>query len=449
MIKIDIIAFIEWLKERWHSRLSIFFLSVVCILFLILFLSGVEFTKISSEKIGLILLIVIIVFFAWFFTTRVPKTENGKIGLIIAISTENKSQYNKLKSDFTETLHKFISQGNLKYQFHVIVYPEYYSRKLIDQLTAIEYLKKSEAHFMLFGRCRERNINNKQHFVLDLQGVVTHVPLPENTRKLFSAEFSELLPNRLTLALENDLFSFEFASDYISIVARYIVATASLLSADFEYSKTLFSSLRVELSKININIPAIVKIKQRIPQRLADTIVTIAHLKYIIFNNSKNISYLDEMGIALSELEKIPYDHYGGHLLRAAFIFLKYSDTKKALHEINRCKGNQDGAWMFSYSFLKAYDGDLKLAHNKYKNAFKSNYADSVPLECEEFIIDILEREPNKYQLYYCLGLINYFAKNDYPTAKKDFELFIKYCDPEKFTEQINYAREYISSIKM
>jgi hypothetical protein len=96
---------------------------------------------------------------------------------------------------------------------------------------------------------------------------------------------------------------------------------------------------------------------------------------------------------------------------------------------------------------LKAYDGDLRLANSKYKAAFKSEYADSVPIECEEFITDVLAREPDKVQFYYCLGLINYFAKKDYSSAKKDFELFLKTGDPEKFVEQRHLANNYLSEI--
>jgi hypothetical protein len=448
MLKIDFVSFLEWIKERWHSRYVLLILLLVTPLTLLIFFSNIDLNKLSGPNIILIIFILSFVCLIWIITTRVPKTSNNKIGFVLAISTENQKQFIKLKSDFIDNLNKFSSQGNLSYQYQYIIYPEYYAKKLKSQEIAIEYLKKSRAHFLLYGQCRERNIDGKEHTVLDLNGAVSHRPLPEIVQKQFAAEFTELLPNRLAISKENDLFSFECASDWVSLVARYIVATASLLSGDFEYSRSLYIALRNELKRINTNIPSIVKIKVRLAPRLADTIATIARIKYLKYKIERDEKYLDEMGNELQQLEKVPSDHYGGHLLRATYYFLKFRDTKRALREIKSCKDVQDGAWLFSYAFLKAYNGDLRLAHSKYKSALKHVYAESVPLECEEFINDILQVEPHKYQLYYCLGVINFEVKNDYATAKKDFEIFLSSGIQSEFVEHRKLAKEYIFQIE-
>jgi len=50
-----------------------------------------------------------------------------------------------------------------------------------------------------------------------------------------------------------------------------------------------------------------------------------------------------------------------------------------------------------------------------------------VPIQTEEFIQEILEQEPSKTQLHFCLGLINFYAKEDYGAAERDLARFLEY----------------------
>ena len=57
---------------------------------------------------------------------------------------------------------------------------------------------------------------------------------------------------------------------------------------------------------------------------------------------------------------------------------------------------------------------------------FKGKVKDvTVPVQCEEFIQVALETEPEKVQLHYCSGLINYHAKKDSAGAIRDFTTFL------------------------
>jgi len=449
-MKFDLIQFINWLSERWHSRYSILLLCAVVLLSSIIYLSGVNFNAITLLKWITIALILLLLYGFWFFTTKVPQRTPGKIGFIVAICTENQKQYKRITEDFIEKLRQDVARGNLKYAFEIIVYPEYYSKKLKDQNTVREYLSKSNAQFCVYGRCRERNISGKQHFVIDLQGAVAHKPLPQDIQNKFSSEFTELLPNRLAITEENDLFEFEIASELVNIVSRYIVGIASFFSGDFEYTRSLFVSLLNELRNIRTDLPNIITIKRRLPQRLSEVLYQIALSYYRLYRNQKKEIYFNNMGNTLIELSKVPYDLYGGHLLYAIYLFLKNNTTKEALKEISQCKSNKmDGTWLYSYAFLKAYDGDLNMAHKRYVSAFrKYPYEDAIPLDCEEFIHEILSRQPDKYQLFYCLGLINYFAKDDYLAALKDFEQFLQLDSTNQYAAQGLLARKYIDEIK-
>lgn len=78
----------------------------------------------------------------------------------------------------------------------------------------------------------------------------------------------------------------------------------------------------------------------------------------------------------------------------------------------------------------------------------KGNVTPSTPLDAEIFIGDVLEAEPDKIQLWYCLGMINYFCKGDIHSAKKDFLRFIELASKnERFNTSVKFAQEYLSEI--
>ena len=67
-----------------------------------------------------------------------------------------------------------------------------------------------------------------------------------------------------------------------------------------------------------------------------------------------------------------------------------------------------------------------------------------ISFELEEFIDWALANEPDKYQLHFCLGLINLKLKNDALTATKDFERFLTKLETDKYPELKVLAQRYI-----
>ena len=60
----------------------------------------------------------------------------------------------------------------------------------------------------------------------------------------------------------------------------------------------------------------------------------------------------------------------------------------------------------------------------------------------------VLEQEPDKIQLHFCLGLVNFLGKGDYARALQDFEKFLEAASKEQFEEQIRLAEAYIGNIR-
>jgi tetratricopeptide (TPR) repeat protein len=129
--------------------------------------------------------------------------------------------------------------------------------------------------------------------------------------------------------------------------------------------------------------------------------------------------------------------------------FLLRRDLDGAQKLISSCKRFPDTTWRYSAAFLAAYSGDLQTAWSHYQKAFANPPSDpSVPNQCESFIKGILEIEPHQYQLWYCLGLINFRAKNDLEAARNDFRVFLQHTEKSKFSPQEKIAAKYIRKIE-
>jgi hypothetical protein len=60
----------------------------------------------------------------------------------------------------------------------------------------------------------------------------------------------------------------------------------------------------------------------------------------------------------------------------------------------------------------------------------------------------MLEREPDKIQLHFCSGLINFYAKRDYAGAVRDFDLFLGQCPPPRFQRQQVRAQQLLNDAR-
>jgi len=162
----------------------------------------------------------------------------------------------------------------------------------------------------------------------------------------------------------------------------------------------------------------------------------------------KPANYLEDMRRFLDVVQEIDPSHYGGHLLRGIYIFLSSRDIESAKKEIKKAKNSRDAAWLWSSAFLDAYDGRLEDAHKTYQRAFRSLVSDDTALQVETFIVDVLSLEPDKIQLWYCLGMVNYFYKEDLESARRDFSKFLEQEESiGSFPKSVELANKYLAEL--
>lgn len=441
---------INWFYEKWERKSTLVILIIIITLFFSFKFISNDINDLSIYELIIIILFDIFIYLLWLQSTGIPKAKKGTIGFAIAIFCETKDQKEHIASDFISTIRNLINAQNHIFKFSLIEISEFHSRQIKNFEDVTLLRKKARCHYIIYGSAKLREINGKQNHILNLEAQIAHKPMPDQLSKNFSKEMQEVFPRRLSIDTKNDLITFEFTSEWIESVSKYIIGIASCLSGDDIYAESLFISILKNQRLKDCDLPPIKKIRQRTPIRLGEIYAFRAIKKYERWRKSRTPDALKEVLGQLTKLRKIYPSNYTGRLLAAICHFVFNRDITKAMRELKKCRNINDGTWAYSYAFLFAYQGEMKKARRIYKTAFAYSCNPEVYLQTEEFILWVLEQEPDKIQLYFCLGLINQHGKIDKIQAIKDFKTFLdKRSEAGKtFLIEEQLAKRYIKNIE-
>ena len=292
-----------------------------------------------------------------------------------------------------------------------------------------------------------RDLPGGASHVVDLRGVVRHAPIKREWSKALGAEFGAVLPNRFLVATEGDVFAFQFAARHIDAVSLYVIGTAAFLSNDLEVAEQLLIGAESRLPGADRGSRS--ALRDRVRRRISEVYKVRLARQIRRHTRTRDVAAIREAEEVVGKLRQYAQDDYGVHMMAAMAAFALRRDMETARREIRACRRSPDSAWRYSEAFLYAYDGDLQRAYESYRRAFGSPLGDPTVLtQCEEFIQGIVEEEPERQWLYYCLGLINYRGKDDPVAALRDFRRFVDKVDGERFGEHVAYARRWIDEIE-
>lgn len=439
---------LEFAKERWHSRTGL----AVSLAFVAVGLT-ITFADINLSTVSLVewLLIVaaLLVLAVLWFMTRLPRVSKGKVGFGIAIEFEDSEPAKQVRSDFVVALRELVQNSpRFRHEFVVVEFSQSVAKVLTDQQRAERVARQSNLSFLLWGRARLRTFASGPSHLIDLHCLVRHGPIAAERSREFSEEFASILPRFIVQG--GNVFAFEFAARHLDAAARFIIGTAAALSNDFRYAEELLLDAEARLQQYvgRAEGTPVAVLLDRVKRRIVDLYqewLTCLARRHIATRDDAILQQHDEIA---KKLQRYQPDNYSAHLAAAISAFALRGDIGAARREIAECRGSSDATWRYSEAFLYAYDGDLESAYGSYRAALQSPLDDpTVPTQCEEFIQGVIDREPHRQWLFYCLGLINHRAKGDLVAARADFQRFVDGVDPVRFARHVRIARDWIAEI--
>jgi hypothetical protein len=442
----DILRYlVERASEYWHRRTTVAFVAGGTSVVVLYATTGAGSHAPSPGGWGFVALALIGPLLLWYVTNRLPRVPKGKVGIVLAISCDDEAHDRQVRADFIQTLRQLLERDADAGNFHLVTLPRHIALEIDGFPDADRYLVKARGHFMLFGRVRKRPIRGQTAHLLNFEGLVRHAPVPDKVRHDLSEEFTKVIPRRVVLQGDAEVFAFEATSEWTDVSARYIIALAALISGAVAYAERLLLDVEQRLRSGRVALEPLRQIAQRLPDRFRALYEAwVRHLanRYTLTRERAFVEKADEITTKL--LRRHPR-HSGARLMKAICEFVLRHDVAEARRSAYAARRFGDVTWRYSVAFLDAYEGNLGAAEAEYQRAFSGLLEDvTVPVQCEEFIQLVLDDEPDKVQLHYCSGLINFYAKNDVAGALRDFRSFVQGLPDGAFQPQQRRATELI-----
>lgn len=443
-----------FIKDLWFTPLGLLssLFATVCVgLYFLPELGEYKFPLTETQlplRATLICAGLVLNFLVWNATNKYKKPHKGKVGIGVCLVHEETKDTQQLHDDFISALQKSLYTNDKKINLELIPYPRRHAIEVTDAGTAASFAKKNRLSFLLFGKIKLRKIDGTNRHIIDLQGLISHQPLNDEAQKSLESEFNQSLPTRFILDAEENLLGCEISAKISQTAAKYVIGIAALYSGFYEYALNILNDVERTIPKEAENVPQLEYIKHKTKAHLSELYRAKYQDLMIKYNQTYDSDYLKEAEPIQEKIREYNADNYSTYLGAAICAFISSRDVKEAKRCIEKGKNKKDATWLFSLAFLSAYEGNLDDAYKKYERAQSIPLNDpTVPIQCEMFIQDILEQEPEKVGLYFCLGILNFKFKNDFLSAKMDFEEFIEQTKPEDFPNQHKAVNTWLKEI--
>jgi tetratricopeptide (TPR) repeat protein len=382
---------------------------------------------------------------------RPPRPTTGKVGIVLAIVGETSDETLRGINDFGKSFSQEIERSSAREQFEVIFLPKFLAVEVRDLASATKMVHLCKSHFLVFGDIRKRKEGGKTFNVLRFQSLIRHSPIEKDAQNELQREMAASLPPKIAIDCESDLSGFELTSNQFASGAKFIIATAAMLSQDLQFGRVLLEELYSDLPLVAKQGAAIGGgvMPKLVAKRLVTCLTAICQYHHWLWRRSRDSREMQAALDAITQAQAIEPQLPDALAMQAIAAFALRRDLVEAKRLVALLSKRlpKDAGWRYSYAFLAAYEGDLRASWRWYKEAFSHDDRDTMPIEIEEFVAWIVSIEPDKYQLHYCLGIINLKRKGDRVRAREDFAEFLRACPAGQFVEEQRHATRYVAMI--
>ena len=400
----------------------------------------------------------------WFFRLyHLPKTKKDKIGIVIAIHTEDVKVRTRLENDLVVHLQKFIDDTGLRKSLDLILLENHQAKKVGDILQEVhgsleewrasnnpykksprmnKIQKRMQAHLYIWGRIVERKEKETKYF-FESNAYIRHRPINKALHTTLAIDFKNVWLQQINFNESAEYSGFLFSASQMYLAAKYIIGVAAFISNDPFIAVKLHEGLKEEL-KNEDQTENLKYIRNKLDTLLAEEYAALARTAQTNFTETRKY---------LTRCFQYNSNNYAGLLTKAILEFVEEHNPEKALATIRTAKNyaGRDGTWRYSQGFLLMYLGRFDKAIVVYNQIAEYSY-ETEPFTLAQvysFNENLLKREPDKIQSYYILGLLKYRKDGNLPHALEYFETFIeKAGDQREYMQLSGSAKGYKTEIE-
>ncbi len=246
---------------------------------------------------------IILILSWWIFwylkRTQLPETPDGKIGIVMAITTKDEKCKIRLDDDFIAEFKRQIRESDLHNLIHVVQTKNYQAERLKPILEEQEssaevspkwtnVQKKIKGHLYIWGTLKDRNPPNN-NFILDYNVLVAHDKFEEKLKRELSSDIKQFWLQQFRIEEANEIEGFLDSATQYYLVAKYLIGYAALYSGANEAAFILHKSLEGEL--IQKTIPNRTDLLNRTKKHLSTEHFLFAYLSAVQGKSIKEIEY--------------------------------------------------------------------------------------------------------------------------------------------------------------
>lgn len=450
------------LEKTWSKKYIYLLLIISYILFNLPFITSYNISSKKTWIIAIAILVVHIIAFGIILWKRaIPKFKEDESGILFLFDIEDEKYRSLINEKFVKEMgNKFRPLSSTyktmmpnKFIFNKI-YEKYLSKGDYDGLK-----NKTKYKIAICGRCVIGGEKEKISCKLNIDGIISDSPMNTLELKILYNDIVSVFKPIKNILIYKETETEDFSKNALQLnyAIDYVFASTLIFFRNFEKSLDEFLDLHSRIITCKQNIPVVSFIKSVIDGKIAFCSNNLAAKELNEFYIDKDITHLTQMINYLSISNEHSYNNYDYKLLVAIYYFISDRDVKTALSHIEDCSNiTKDNGWKFSKVFLKLYQKDSMSnfirAYREYSKSFeKRKKSFGFVIDIIDFIIRILDEEPEKKQLNFLLFLLYYYIGDEifskqyyhkfadsYPhlLANKNFSGILKKLDISNDIEQ-------------
>jgi len=412
-------------------------------------------------ELVLMLLVEATIIFVWYYNRSVfPFGNSKKHNLVIAITTENETQKNRIRKDFTNAINKRLKHLGLDKYYSVLVLHNHLSEVLKQKLEEYYHFKKlsteedtkkgnkiieklamrMHASFFIYGDLILRNFPNAK-YSLKTDALMLHAFTTSENQNILNDEFKKHWKSDVSFLEEEELTGFESNAEQVFFTATYLLGLATFTDNNFLKGIDIWTKLEAYIDRY----PEFEEHRERIKSLKAFSCKIYARLLYDQGKVEESIHYRE---IYL----EIDPDELGRYLNNSIREVSVNKNPKKALEEVEKAKkvSGYDGTWRYNKFYilleLNRFDDAYQVFEEILINSF--DVEEDVVNQVIHFNENLILENESYLQCYLIIGAFYFKKIQNFSHAYVKLEEFIKRSEGREEWELFNIkAKSFLNEL--